>query len=116
MRRCGTVVKNMAEMRLAFRAGNRGAHHAKSSIAGLGHVLIGDGLPETRPSGARFELCGGIKQRVVATYAAVQAFLVKIPILARKSDFRVSIARDVVSVRGKLLAPFVRRFDHFRDA
>ena len=91
----GAVVEDVAEVGVAFGAGDRGADHAESCVTDFGHVLFGDGSPEAGPSGARVEFRGGVEERVVAADAAVDAFVVQVPVFSGKGDFSVGVAGDV---------------------
>ena len=46
----GTVVEDVAEVGVAFGAGDGDAGHSKSRVADLGDVFFGDGLPEAHRS------------------------------------------------------------------
>jgi hypothetical protein len=111
----GAVVEDMAEVGIAFGAGNRGADHAEGCVADFGYVFAGDGCPEAGPSCTRFEFRGGIEQRIVTAKAAVDAFVVQVPVFSRESDFGVGVARDVEGSGTELLAPLVGRLDNLRD-
>ena len=76
----GAVVEEVSEVRVAFGAGDCGADHTKSRVADFGYVLFDDGSPVAGPSGARVEFGGGVEKGVVAADAAVNAFVVKIPV------------------------------------
>ncbi len=116
MRGLGAIVKDVAEMGVAFSAGDCGADDAEGSVADLGHVFGGDRSPETGPSRPRVELGGGIEQRVVTTNAAIDARVVQVPVFSGEGDFGIGVARDVEDSVGKLLAPLRRGLDYFGDA
>lgn len=108
------VVEDVAEVSVAFGAGNCGAGYAESRVADFGYVLGSDGRPETRPSCAGFEFRGGIEKRVVAADAAVDAFVVQVPVFSSEGDFGVGVARDVEDAKAELLPPLVRSLDDLR--
>jgi len=91
----GTVVKHVAEVGVAFGAGDRGAEHAESGVTDLGYVFFGYGSPEAGPSGTGVKFGSGVEERVIATDAAVDAFVVKVPVFPGIGDFSVGIAGDV---------------------
>src|ERR1700722_8217729 len=103
-------------MGVTFGAGDCGADHPESCVADFGYVFGGNRRPETRPSRARFELGGGIEERVVAADAAVDALVVQVPTFSRKGDFGVGIAGNVEDTGRKLLAPLAFGLDDLRDA
>ena len=116
MRGFWAVVKNVTEVSGAFGAGNCSSDHTKVCVADLGYVLGSDRRPETRPSRSRFELRGGIEERVIAADAAIETLAVQVPVLSRECDFGVGVARDVEDSRRELLAPFRGGFDDLGDA
>ena len=50
------IVEDMAEVRVAAPAGDRGPIHPQAGIASFQHVFSRDGLPEAGPARARLEL------------------------------------------------------------
>ena len=110
------IVEDVAEVGVAFGAGNRGADHAESRVTDLGYVFFGDGRPEAGPSGTGVEFCGGVEERIVAADATVDAFVVKVPVFPGKGDFSVGVAGDVEDSSDELLAPLIRRLDDLGDA
>src|SRR4029077_2826648 len=99
------VVKNMAEVSVAQRAVHGLANHTKARIAFLANVFLRDRSPETRPPGARLKLRIRTEQCIVATDAAVEAVLVKIPVLARERPLGVRVPGDIECQRRKHLLP-----------
>ena len=95
MRGLGAVVKNVTEVSIAFGARDRSANHAESGVANLRHVFGSNRRPETGPSGTRFELGGGIEERIFAANATVNAGVVQVPIFSGEGDFGVGVAGDI---------------------
>ena len=116
MRGLGAVVKDVAEVSVAFSARDRGADDSECCVTGFADVLGSDGRPETGPPCAGLELGGGIEERIVATDAAIDAFVVQVPVFPGKRDFGIGIAGNVEDSGGELLAPFAGGLDYFRDA
>jgi len=112
-RRLWAIVEDVAEVGVAFCAGDGSADHTEARVAQLGDIFCRNGLPETGPSGAGIEFGSGIEQRVIATDAAVEAFVMQIPVLAGEGHFGVSVPRDVVSVGGELCTPLLRGLHDF---
>ena len=78
--RLWTVVKNVAEVRVAlFRADFR-ALHEESLISFLDDMRRVDRLGETRPAGAALEFVGGREERFAANQVDVNAGLVVVPV------------------------------------
>ena len=50
------IVENVAQMRIAFGTFHFAANHTQAHVGMLNDILFGQGRPETRPTGARFEL------------------------------------------------------------
>src|SRR5580698_3682626 len=107
----GTVVEYMAEMRVAEAARDRGARHAERKVADLAHVFLRNGLPEAGPAGARLEFGLGAEQGRGAANAAIEAFVVIVPIFAGIGAFRARMARYFERIGGQLLLPLGIRFD-----
>ena len=107
-----TVVEHVTEMRVAQGAAHLGARHAEHAILDLAHVLRRDGLPETRPAGAGIVFGAGIEQRVVATYAAIQARLMPVVTRLGKRRLRALLARHLVGQGRQALFP-LGVFAHF---
>ena len=74
----GAIVKDVAQVGLAFGAGNLVTDHAQASVGGGADIFFGDGRPETGPAGAGIKLGVGSEQGVVAAYAAVEAWVVNV--------------------------------------
>src|ERR1700722_4013049 len=81
------------------------ARHSHGFIAGLDHVLLGDGLPEAGPAGARLELGFGAEESVVATDAAIDSLVVVVPGDAGVGALCAGLAGDGEGDRGELLLP-----------
>src|SRR5277367_2410950 len=99
MRWLRTIIEYMAEMRIAFSTRYRSPNHAIAQVSGAANVLRRDRLPEARPAGSGIKLRLRVEQRVVAADAAVQTFVVQLPILSRIRDFGISVTRYVESAR-----------------
>ena len=96
--RLWAVVEDVAEVGVAFCAGDGGADEAESCIPDFGYVFSGDGRPETGPSGAGFELGVGTEQRIVTTDAAVESLVMQIPVFAGEGKLRIRMTSDVEGV------------------
>src|ERR1700733_3080469 len=116
MRRRRAVVKHVAEMGVALRAGNRCSCHEITGVRYGLNILRSDRIPEAGPPGSGVKLGLRAEQRIVTADAAVQAFFVQVPIFPAESHFGVGMAGDVESVRGELLAPLLVGLDHFAYA
>ena len=112
----GAVVEDVAEVRVTFCARDGGADHTERNVANLSNIFPGDRLPEARPSGAGIEFGAGVEERIVAADAAVDAFVVEVPVLPGKGHLGVGAACDVECVFGKLFAPIVFGLHDFGDA
>jgi hypothetical protein len=75
----GTVIEDVAKMSVTLTARNSSALHPQAHIAYLNDVLLRNGLPETRPTRARFKFGLRAENSVIATYATVNAVVVVIP-------------------------------------
>src|SRR5271165_2620603 len=115
MRRRGTIVENMAQMRIAFSARHCRSDHAITRVSDAANVFGRDRLPEAWPAGSRIELRLRVEQGIVAANTAVEALVVQVPILSRVGDFGVGVAGYFKSARSQLLPPFVFGFDDLRD-
>src|SRR5580700_10925444 len=65
----GAVVEDVAEMRVAEAAGNRGALHAERRVRDFEHIFLGNRLPEAGPASAGLELGIGAEERRAAADA-----------------------------------------------
>ena len=72
-----------------------------------------DRLPEAGPASPRIEFGLGRKERCVTANAAIQSWLVQIPIGAGVCHFSIGPAGDVERVRRELLSPLCVAFDNF---
>src|SRR5262249_56043735 len=81
MRRLGTVVKDMAKVRVASRARHLYACHSQAIIGcGLDLALCDRG-PEARPAGPGVEFRVRAEQVVAPANASVDSLFVQVPIL-----------------------------------
>jgi len=101
---------------IAFGTGNRGSNHSISCIADLADVFGGNGRPETGPAGAGVEFGGRVEQRIVTAGAAVDSFVVQVPLFAGEGDFGIGVARDVEDSGRELFAPFGCGLNDLGDA
>src|SRR5271170_832266 len=97
MRRLGTIIEYMAEVRITFGTRNCDSDHAITHVSGAANVLGGDRLPEARPACSGIELGLRAEQRAVAANAPVQTFVMQVPILSRVCDFGIGVTRYVES-------------------
>src|SRR5579863_2145914 len=102
-----TVVENVAEMRVAFGAGNRNPLHADRGVADLAYIFLGQRHPETGPARPRIKLRRRTEERVVAADTAIEAFIVQVPIFPAVSKLGICVTRDPKRSWRKLLAPFL---------
>src|SRR5260370_37280721 len=102
----------MAQVGITQSASNGRATHAKSVVLDVLNVLLGYRLPETRPAGTGFKLGIGTEKRVAAADAAVETFVVCVPVCAGQSHLCIFIARDVKGSGSELLFPLVVALDH----
>src|ERR1700691_3556007 len=100
-----TVVEDVSQVGVAFLAGDGNAIHSERVVVDLAHIFLGDRSPEARPSSAGIEFGFGAEQGVVAADAAVEAFVVQVPIFAGVSEFGVGVTRNFEGAGGKQLAP-----------
>src|SRR3990172_7713286 len=106
IRRRRTVLKEMAQVGVAFATENFGAPHEQAVVRlGFDLVLSNRG-PEARPAGVRIELGVGAEQLVAAAGTAVNSLIVAIPILPGKRRLGALLAANVILRRRQLLFPF----------
>jgi len=101
-----TVVKDVAKVRVAFGTGDFDASHSKTQVFDLVDALGIYDIKETGPSAMGIELLIRAEEFGIATYAAIEAFIVAIPIHTRKSAFSAFLASDVILFGHELCAPF----------
>src|SRR3546814_716588 len=101
----GTIVEDVAEMGVAIGAAHLRARHEQRAILVLAHGTVVDRLIEARPAGAGLVFGVGIKQRLAAAYAAVEAVFLVVPVRPREGALRAMLARDLILFRRKLLSP-----------
>src|SRR5579863_6294485 len=106
------VVEDMAEVGVAFGAGDSRAFHTDTGIARFGDILARDWSPEAGPSGPGVKFRSSIEQRIFTANAAIDALVMQVPVFSGKSEFGVGVARDVVGISRELLAPLIRSLDH----
>ena len=104
--RLGAVVKDMAKVCLAFSTGDFRPSLPQASVHGRSDIFFRNGSPETRPSGARVELCVRAEYGIVAADATIEPFVVNI-VLAAERSFGALVAGYLVLQRAQLPLPFV---------
>ena len=82
-------------MGIALRARDRNPLHAERIVMNLPHIFFRNRFPKARPPRAGIEFRRGIKQRVVATDAAVDSLVVNIPTLSTVCEFRICVSCDL---------------------
>ena len=103
--RLRTIIKDVAQVRVAAAANDFGAGREPSAVSDLAHVVGRDRLEEARPAGAGFELRVGIKQLLAATDAAVHARFVVVPIGAGEGSLGPFFSSDFELLRSQSLLP-----------
>src|SRR5215831_3025812 len=93
--RLGPVIEEISEVRVTtttryFTFRVTVARHAVS------YVLLGDRLPEARPTGARIKLDRGCEQRGAAAHAPEHPAVVEVPVGAGECPFGAVLTRDLV--------------------
>ena len=96
----------MPEMGIALRAGYCCSFHPQTVVGAGADILFGNWGPKTGPAGAGFEFCVGIEQCIIAADAAVDAFVVQVPVLSAVSSFCTFSSRDLKFIGGELFHPF----------
>src|SRR4051794_12873058 len=91
-----TIVKNMAQMGIAFPGADFGAGHAEALIDFLNDVFGADRLCETGPADAAIEFVGGREERFVGDDVYVEAGVSFVPVGIAKRRFRPVFAGNVV--------------------
>src|SRR5579863_7012511 len=104
----------MAEMGLAAAAGNSSPCHAQGEIRAFMDILLRDRLPETGPAGAGFKFCFRAEQRRITADAAIEPFLMQIPVCARKWPLGSGLARHLEGFSRQLFLPFSIGFGNRR--
>ena len=105
----------MAKMCVALAAGDSRALHPQAHISYLHHILLGDGLPEAWPAGARLKLGLRAKDGVIAADATIEAVIVIVPGVARIGPLRAFVPGHLKRNRGKFLLPFPVGSNHSRN-
>ena len=104
--RTGTVIEDVAKMRVALAAGDSRALHPYAHISRLDDILLGDRLPEAWPSRARLKLGFRTKDGIIAADATIETVIVIVPGAAGIGTFRASVPGHFKRNRGKFLFPF----------
>ena len=112
-RRLRTVIKDVTEVRIALFAKHFHACHSIAPVRLYADVLFGNRLPETRPSSSGFEFRLGAEQRVPATNAPVDSFLVQLVVFTGERRLRPLSSSDLKLLGCEQLLPFFLCFYHF---
>src|SRR5437879_6101098 len=91
----GPVIEDVPEMSVASAARDGRPGDAQAEIRMLFDVLFRKRRPEARPAGPGFEFRVRAEQRRVAADAAVQAFVVKIPVRSGKRPLGAGTSSDL---------------------
>src|SRR6202171_658097 len=102
----GTVVENVAEMRIARRAQHLGAAHQMAGVHGGRDVFRRRRRVKARPSTAGVEFGFGVEEQGAATGAAIAPRFFLVPILAAERRLGAFLARDSVLLRREHGFPF----------
>ena len=86
----------MAQVRVAGGASNLDAAHAERRVFQVAHAVLGQGSEERRPAAVRVELLVRAEQLRAAGPAGVDAFGVRVPVLAREGTLRAALAQHRV--------------------
>ena len=106
--RRGAVVEDVPLVRPAGGAVHLRTQHEEEAAVLFGlDVLLIYGSVEARPARAGVVLRLGAKERRAASDAAVDAFLLVIPVLAGKGPLGAMLPGDPVLLGGELLSPFL---------
>src|SRR5688572_9733671 len=92
-------------MRIAATAKRFGPNHAVAVVVLDGDIFFSCRLPEARPAGTGFELVFGAEQLGPAAHAAVDAFLMIVPVRAGERALGAFLARNVKLLRSQILLP-----------
>jgi len=103
----------MPEMCIALRAGYCCSFHSQTIVGTGADILFGNGGPKAGPACAGFEFCVGVEQCIITANAAVDAFVVQVPVLSAVSSFCTCPSRDLKFIGGELLHPFGVCLDDF---
>src|SRR5215470_7296576 len=95
----------MPEVSVTLRTNYLRAPHEEAVIVLCGDVLLRGWRPETRPPGSGIELLLAAEQGRATADAAVDAFLVIIPVPAGERPLGALLARHRELLRRKLLLP-----------
>src|ERR1700678_720636 len=82
-----------------------GSDDAERRVSDLDHVLRCKYLPETRPPGARIELCLRAEERGIAAHTSEEPCGVEIPGIPGVGPLRASLPGDLIRDCGKLTLP-----------
>src|SRR5260370_38447208 len=99
-------------MRVAAAAEHLHALDEQAAIGARSDVLLRDGHPEARPSGARIELRIGAEQRIAAADAPKNTVVVKLIVGSGVRCVRTSFARNVELAGAEELSPLAVGVDH----
>ena len=99
------VGKDVTEVRVAALAHDLDALHPEAHVALERQVLLGDGVPEARPSGPRVVLFVGAEELGAAADACVRTRVFLVVVLAGERPLGALLPSHVKLHVGELLAP-----------
>ena len=79
-RRPRPIVEHVTDVGVAQLARDGGALHAEAHVDLFIDIVLVDRLPEARPAGVRFEFRLGVEECRVAADAAIDSFVVQVPV------------------------------------
>ena len=97
-------------MRTAAAADNLGTFHTKAVVCFFYYIFFIKRGIKTGPSGTAFKLCGAAEQRLAAANTIVGAFVVVVPIFARKGSFGACLAGNLKLHGSQYFFPLVIGF------
>src|SRR5437016_5921823 len=102
-------------MGITTLAGDGGSQHPVAAVFFHGKVFGGNGRGEAGPASSGVKLGIGNKKSSIAANTAIEASVVKVPILAGTGPLRAGMPRDFIGFRSKLLPPFFFRLNDLGD-
>ena len=101
------VREDVAKMAVAAGAANLRSNHSVGAVLMEGHFLGIGRLGEARPAAAAVELGPAVEQKLAAAGAAIPARFVIVPIEAGESALGAALAKHLILIGGKALAPLL---------
>jgi hypothetical protein len=111
--RLRAIVKDMTQVGITPGTSDFDSAHTKAHVFDLVDAFGIDGVKEAGPTTAGVEFLIGAKEFGIATGAAIDTFVVAVPIHAGEGAFGSFLAGDVILFGGELLAPFFVCFGNF---